>query len=353
MSVAQHAPMAWPVLVVDDDPAVLQLSSLMLSGLQVDGKPLQIDCCDSAASARARLAGQRYALAVIDVVMETEHAGLELVEHMRGDDRHRITPIVVRTGQPGSFPEARVLQEYRISDYWQKSDLRPARVRTAVTGLVRAYETACSLEQLAHERAVLLREIHHRVKNNLQTVSSLLNLQREDVESEQARRMLDDSVARVRSMALVHEKLYGLNALDTVEFTDYARVLAGSIGALMAPSVRVNVTGEVVGLPMDLALPMGLILTELLTNALKYGCPTVAATPPGVGIDIRREAGGFVLQVSDQGPGLPAALDIRRGRTLGWQLVNSLLRQVRGSIDVSVGPGACFRVHCPLPAGPA
>ncbi len=352
MNIAGHTPTAWPVLVVDDDPAVLQLSSLMLSGMQVDGKPLRVDCCDSAAAARARLSEQRYAVAVIDVVMETEHAGLDLVEHMRADGRHSITPIVVRTGQPGSFPEARVLQDFRISDYWQKSDLRPVRVRTAVTGLIRAYETACSLEQLAHERAVLLREIHHRVKNNLQTVSSLLNLQRDDLESEQARRMLDDSMARVRSMALVHEKLYGMEALDTIEFTHYARMLSASISALMAPGVRTLVTGEPVGLSMDLALPMGLILTELLTNAFKYGCPggESSATPAQVDIAVWRDTEGFVLQVRDQGPGLPEAVDIRRGRTLGWQLVNSLLRQVRGRIEVSSGPGATFQVHCPLPA---
>jgi two-component sensor histidine kinase len=348
VNTAEWMPAAWPVLVVDDDPAVLQLSSLMLAGMQVDGRPLQVDCCDSAASARVRLSSQRYAVAVIDVVMETEHAGLDLVEHMRADCRHSITPIVVRTGQPGSFPEARVLQEFRISDYWQKNDLRPARVRTAVTGLIRAFETACSLEQLANERGVLLREIHHRVKNNLQTVSSLLNLQRDDLESAQARRLLDDSVARVRSMALVHEKLYGMDTLDVIEFTDYTRVLASSLSALMAPAVRVSVTGETVGLSIDLALPMGLILTELLTNAFKYGCPGGAADPARVDIAIRREEGGFLLRVCDQGPGLPEAFDIRRGRTLGWQLVNSLLRQVRGTIEVSRGPGACFEVRCPL-----
>lgn len=136
----------WKVLAVDDDPDVLAVTGLALQGLMVDGRAIALDLCGSAAEARERFAAGRYALAIIDVVMESQHAGLDLVRELREDPEHRLTQIVLRTGQPGIAPEAQVIADYQINDYWSKTELRAQRLRTAVAGLVRGYATSLQLD---------------------------------------------------------------------------------------------------------------------------------------------------------------------------------------------------------------
>ncbi len=345
----------WPVLVVDDDESMLKVSELMLGRVVVDGRGLRLDLCRSAAEARQKLATERYALAIIDVVMETEHAGLDLVREMRDGGRHELTPIVVRTGQPGAYPEAKVLQEFRISDYWRKDEMQPHRVRTMVTGLIRGYEMAVSLEQLSNERAVLLKEIHHRVKNNLQTVASLLMLQRDQLPSERGRTILDESVLRVRSMALVHEQLYGVASLEEIDVADYARALAGTLRELMAPGLTVVVDASPAAVSVEMAVPLGLVLNELLTNAFKYGAAMSQEARAKLGADVRVEvgisAGELLLAVEDAGVGVPGWLDPQKTPTLGLQLVRSLVRQLRGRLEIRPGAGARFALRCPLESG--
>ncbi len=344
----------WPVLVVDDDEATLKVSELLLGRMLVDGRGLRLDLCRSAMEARAKLATERYALAIIDVVMETEHAGLDLVKEMRDGGRHELTPIVVRTGQPGAYPEAKVLQEYRISDYWRKDEQQPHRVRTMVTGLIRGYGMSLALEQLSNERAVLLREIHHRVKNNLQTVASLLMLQRDQLPSERGRTILDESVLRVRSMALVHEQLYGVASLEKIDIADYAQTLAGTLRELMAPQLSVDVRVSPSEVSVETAVPIGLILNELLTNAFKYGTAVSDEAREALGADVRVEVGAcegeLILAVEDAGVGVPIGLDPHKTPTLGLQLVRSLVRQLRGRLEIRNGPGARFSVRCPIEA---
>jgi two-component sensor histidine kinase len=341
----------WPILVVDDDEGVLRLTELMLSRVTVDGRALRIELCRSAAEARVKLMDKRYALAIIDVVMETEHAGLELVRAMRGESRHDITPIVIRTGQPGVVPEAKVLQDFRISDYWRKDELQPHRVRASVTGLIRGYELALALEQRSHERAVLLKEIHHRVKNNLQTVASLLMLQRDQLPSERGRTMLDESVFRVRSMALVHEQLYGVDSLERIDFAEYAKVLTDTLKRAMAPALALEVRASPTMVSIEVAVPLGLILNELVTNALKYGASSNPEVRARLGADVVVEVAlvddAVVLGVEDAGDGVPAGLDPSRTPTLGLQLVRSLVRQLRATLTIRPGVGARFELRAP------
>ena len=347
MSEALPAP-PWPVLVVDDDRGVLEVTRMALERVRVDGRQLALDVAESAAAARVLLAAREYAVAIVDVVMETDRAGLDLVREMRDDARHALTQIVVRTGEPGAYPEAKVIEDFRISDYWPKVELRAARMRASVTGLVRSYAIARSLDRELREKALLLREVHHRVKNNLQILSSLLALQGAEVDAA-TRVRLEQAAGRVRSMALVHEQLYGGASLAEVDLDAYLALLARDLGAVVGDSVDITVSGDPVAIGIDVAIPVGLIVNELLTNAVKHGRSEDGRARVRVGL-ARRE-GGFRVTVSDAGAGISGEVAAPGG--LGSHLVQVLCRQLRGSVSQRSEGGLHVTVDLPLVEGAA
>ena len=201
------------------------------------------------------------------------------------------------------------------------------------------------------EKEVLLREIHHRVKNNFQIVISLLNLQSGSMKASPAQQVLRDSQDRVRSMALVHERLYNTAGLARIEVEPYVRSLVGGLVAshgAVAEKIHLRLHVDDVSLGMEAAVPCGLILNELVSNALKH------AFPDGRGGEIavelhKAEAGGFILRVSDDGVGFPPGLDHRQTDSLGLQLVTTLVTQLDGTIEKRPGPGTTFEVKFPEP----
>jgi PAS domain S-box-containing protein len=207
------------------------------------------------------------------------------------------------------------------------------------------------------EKEVLLKEIHHRVKNNLQIISSLLMMQSEQLGSEDARRTLHESVYRVRSMALIHQLFYGGESLDRIDLGTYARSLAASLGGVLAPTARVEVVADDVTVSVDLAVPLGLVLNELLTNAFKYGLPADVRsgarsdrTHADVTVSVHHHDGHVALSVFDSGPGLPEGIDVTTAGTLGLQLVRALTRQLRGRLSIERAPRAGLTLRFPIDA---
>lgn len=197
------------------------------------------------------------------------------------------------------------------------------------------------------EQAAMLREIHDRVKNNLQVILSLLNLQTADCRTDpNAQRVLQAVQNRVRAMALIHDKLYGSASLNRIDFRDYIRALADhlfhSYGAY-GRDLRFNVKADELFLPMEAAVPCGLIINELVTNALQH------AFSPGRGGQVQIEFykngdGRFKLIVADDGSGFPAGLDFRGTGTLGLQLVTMLVDQLTGAIELQPAAGTAFKI---------
>jgi PAS domain S-box-containing protein len=198
------------------------------------------------------------------------------------------------------------------------------------------------------EKEVLLKEIHHRVKNNMQVISSLVALQAEGSHDPAMRAVLQDVTHRVRSMALVHEKLYQSADMARVEFSEYARSLLSYLWrahGTAASAVRLTLDLEPVPPPVNAAVPCGLILNELVSNALKHAF--CGPAPPGRGgevtVSLRGGPQGRVcLRVRDNGKGLPAGLDWRQANSLGLRLVQMLAGQLHGTLEVSGGEGADF-----------
>jgi two-component sensor histidine kinase len=206
------------------------------------------------------------------------------------------------------------------------------------------------------EKEVLLNEIHHRVKNNLQVISSLLSLQMQQIEDPSVLEMFQESLNRIRSMALIHEKLYRSQDLANVGFGEYIRNLAGylvrSYQADAGP-VALKISADDVFLSVDTAIPCGLIINELVSNTLKHAFPAtdgaVLARPDGAEHEIRIDVcsepdNRFTLIVADNGIGFPQGLDFRKTESLGLQLVNSLVTQLKGTVELNKNGGTEFRI---------
>jgi PAS domain S-box-containing protein len=204
------------------------------------------------------------------------------------------------------------------------------------------------LKKSLEEKDLLLKEIHHRVKNNLQIISSLLNLQKNYVGSQECRNVLDESQNRVHSMALIHEKLYQTENLTKIHFADYIRDLSNFLFrsyGVDPERIRLNIDSHA-SLNIDTAIPCGLIVSELLSNALKYAF--VQRDNGEILIETKQKNGKFELRVEDNGIGLPEDLDVRSTHSLGMRLVNTLAKQLRGNIEMKRSPGTSFLISFPF-----
>jgi two-component sensor histidine kinase len=202
------------------------------------------------------------------------------------------------------------------------------------------------LRESLKEKEVLLKEIHHRVKNNLQVISSLLYLQSKQVNDKLALEMFAESQNRIRSMALIHEKLYQSEDLVHVDFSEYIRNLVGhlanSYGAKLK-NVRIAMQTENVLLSIDKGIPCALIINELVINALKYAFPQDRRGE--ITIRIQRDDNRMIsLSVADNGVGFPHTVDLLNSETLGLQLVKQLSQQLKGRIDIENGQGTKFMI---------
>jgi len=200
------------------------------------------------------------------------------------------------------------------------------------------------------EKEVLLREIHHRVKNNLQIISSLLNLQSKHIKDDHALNLLRDSQNRVRSMALIHQKLYDSHDLVRIDFAEYLRSLASALLSsygLGPQGISLKLSVDGVRLDINAAVPCGLIINELISNSLKHAFPTGQGE---ICVDLHPDDDTVALTVSDNGGGFPADLDFRNTDSLGLQLVNTLTKQLGGTIELDRRAGTAFKLKFPASA---
>jgi len=197
------------------------------------------------------------------------------------------------------------------------------------------------LKATLKEREVLLKEVHHRVKNNLQIISSLIRLQSDRMDDPRTASALMESRSRVLSMAMVHEKLYQSQSLAMVNFADYIRDLAHGLVSLFGNNdLKLNLNLDDVYLEVDKAIPCGLIANELITNSLKHAFK--ASQRGQIDVSLHMAEGQIRLSVKDNGCGLPEGLDPHTSGSLGLSLINALTGQLKGTLEVKSEGGAEF-----------
>ncbi|MEO6603347.1 MAG: PAS domain S-box protein [Polyangiaceae bacterium] len=205
-------------------------------------------------------------------------------------------------------------------------------------------------EALLREKTSLLQEVHHRVKNKLQVIASLLNLQARQIHDKDARAIFHESQGRVRAIALLHESLYQAKDLGRVDMQGYVEKLVGTLTRTRRQTARLVTEIEQVHLPADLAVPCGLIVNELVTNALKHAfLHSRDAGSNEIRIEMRRVDDDLRLVVADNGTGFAGAVDPTRAETMGLTLVRDLSVQLGGAAEFVTANGARCKVRFPAP----
>jgi PAS domain S-box-containing protein len=206
------------------------------------------------------------------------------------------------------------------------------------------------LQAALKEKEILLGEIHHRVKNNLQVVYSLLQLQSSSIKDDLARKLLTESQNRIKSMALIHQKLYQSTDFARVDFRDFLSALAPELVSSYSADpakITLSIDAAEVSLPISAAIPCGLIVNELVSNALQYGFPDGRTGRISVEL-IREPDHAVVLSVGDDGVGIAEDLDITHSATLGLQLVSLLAEQLGAVMTVNRANPTRFRLRFKL-----
>jgi two-component sensor histidine kinase len=259
-------------------------------------------------------------------------------------------PFIVVSGSVGE-DLAVAMMRAGAQDYLLKGDLgrlapavereiRDARTRRqreqAVRALSESEERFEHQTTLLQERETMLREIHHRVKNNMQVMSSLLSLQSRGASNPETSRMLEENQNRIQSMALLHEILYQSEDLAVVDFPKYVRRMAEHLFrsyGVDSRQIRLCTDLDAVGLELDDALPCGLLISEVISNSLKHGFPE--GREGEVRIALHRQSTAMVsLVLSDNGVGLPNNLDWTTSRSLGLRLVRALAQQLIAKLEI-------------------
>jgi PAS domain S-box-containing protein len=283
------------------------------------------------------------------------------LKHLYPEDSERIAKAVRRAHDPagdGSFDVEHRIVDRNGSIHWistrsstqfegEGSSRHPVRTVGAVVDITERKNAEEKIEASLKEKEILLREIHHRVKNNMQIISSLLGLASENIKDKKYVDMFRESQNRINSMSLIHEKLYRSKDLAKIELNDYIRDLANSIyqsRGVKPGTIVLNINIENVQLGIDRSIPFGLIINELITNSLKYAFPGDRKGEIKVSLHLIDEK-TFELIVSDNGVGIPYDVDFRKTGSLGLRLVTMLVEnQLKGKIELDRSKGTEFNI---------
>ena len=279
---------------------------------------------------RAHLIEKRLGIFVVVADRPTFNAFLERV--LVGIAREHCEIALAREGAPPRYLYLEGVAVRSGADWW---------CQVAAVDITERKRAEEALRAALEQKEMLLREVHHRVKNNLAAIIGLLELQQEGMTEGPLARQLEELGNRIRSMALVHEMLYQSANLNRIDFQEYLQTLVAHLRHAFDPqgAIRIAVAATGVYLDLDAAIPCGLIVNELVINALKYAFPERRPRPGAsaceMTVTVAQDGTACTLTVADNGVGLPAGLDWATTRTLGLRLVRLLGRhQLGGQLEL-------------------
>lgn len=336
------------VLLIEDseDDAFLLQRELRCGGYQLTLKQI-----DTSVAMLTALSVQRWDLIICDYSMPkfSAPAALKLLQESGID-----LPFIIVS--------ATITEDIAVAamkagahDFILKSNL--ARLVPAVERELREVEVRLARRQAEEqiqlalqEKEVLLREVHHRVKNNLQIISSLLNLQAKYLSDEQALKIFRNSQNRIETMALIHEKLYQSEDLSRINIANYIQKLVNNlffVYGVNSDIITINLDIDDVFLDVGTAIPCGLIINELISNSLKHAFPIGRSGEIYVNISHLKSDNKIALIVGDNGIGTPEEFSFNNQESLGLRLVKILTNQLKGDIKLEKGSGVEFKIVFP------
>ena len=369
------------ILVVDDDQSTCKLLSLIFKkrGYQIETASTGEDAIEKARTRFFNLALLDIKLPdmegvellaplkgmhpEMEIIMVTAHASLETAIYAlnRGAALYITKPLnmeeVLSTvkgvleKQRLVMKNKRLLQELKRELAERKlAEKKLEKYRHQLEEMVKERttklaETNEELQQEIAEKELLIKEIHHRVKSNMQLISSMLSIQESQIKDESARKVFRDGWSRIRFMVLVHEKLYQSDDFTRINFAEFTKSLLNELfGTYNADPDTINVKTDIknVCLDINLAIPCGLIINELVSNSLKYGFQEQQKGE--IIIEFESKNSIFELTVGDNGKGFPKYLDFRNAESLGLQLVRLLCKKINATIELDRSKGTLFKI---------
>jgi len=254
-------------------------------------------------------------------------------------------PVVVLTGLRDESIGLESVQK-GAQDYLVKGQVDEYLLTRSINYAIERKKTEFQFKNMLKEKELLLKEVNHRIKNNMSVICSLLNLQSGKIEDEKAKNAFKESHNRIRSMALIHEKLYKSKNLTELDFPVYISDLASDL--LKTYHIRpglINLKLNIgdIKLGIDKGIPCGLILNELISNALKYAFPENRKGK--ICVDFQRNKNQYQLLVADNGIGLSPELDLQNAESLGMRIVYSLVAQLNGTLEINNKIGTEFNIQ--------
>jgi PAS domain S-box-containing protein len=293
--------------------------------------------------------------------------GSEAIEYIFVEDRGLVEENMARRFNGENIPPYRVrfIREDGTTfhgEIWAKVTVWQGK--TSIVGTVtdvslikqneeKLQRSEIQLRQSLAEKETLLKEIYHRTKNNMLVIISMLELQAQDVRDEKITEVFKETENRIRAMALVHEKLYQSQSLSEINLGSYIREVVTSLVINMAPEGKIGVHFDLHPCPIniDYAVPLGLVINEIVTNSVKHGFP--ADQKGSVFVRLRQEQNNnILLDVGDDGVGLAPGITLDSATSFGMQIVRSLIRlQLKGQVSLDGGHGTCYNIRFTKPWG--
>ena len=267
----------------------------------------------------------------------------KLIEPLRIGEKERISFVSKQKRKDETL--------YDIEVHMQYSNLQnPPVFVSIIQDITQRKKAEEYLQESLKEKEALLREVHHRVKNNLQIISSLLNLQSSYINDAKAYEYFQESQNRIRSMALIHEKLYRPKDLTKINFSEYLQDLISYLSSMYRKNnhtILFNTEIDDVYINMDIAITLGLIINELVSNSLKYAFPNNLSGKVSINLHSKNE--NLELSVQDDGIGFPVDFDLTKNDSLGLQLVKAFTQQLKGELEIFDRNGTNVNITFPKP----
>ncbi|MCP4149656.1 MAG: response regulator [bacterium] len=325
------------ILMVDDTPLNLLILDKILSEHKYHTASVH-----SGEEVLQFLQKKRPSIILLDIMMPGMD-GVETCKLLKKNASYRDIPIIFITALTDTEDKLRAF-EAGGDDYITRPFLGE-EVLARVNVVAQRLRTEDKLKTALLEKEIMLKEIHHRVKNNMQIISSLLNLQASQTTDATNRQLFMECNSRIRSMSIVHEKLYQSQNLAEINFKEFIDEMIVELSRMYyatTEKISMSVNCEDIHLDINRAIPCALLLNELVSNAMKYAFPD--KRPGEIQILFRKIEKKFVMEVADNGIGMLSDLDLNNTSTLGMQLVNALSTQLEANIQLDNSNGVHFTI---------